>query len=39
MSSPIIVVENLVKWYGPHLAVRDVSFSVADGEIVGLLGQ
>jgi ABC-2 type transport system ATP-binding protein len=38
MSSPIIVVENLVKRYGPHLAVRDVSFSVADGEIVGLLG-
>jgi ABC-2 type transport system ATP-binding protein len=38
MSSPIIVIENLVKWYGPHLAVRDVSFSVADGEIVGLLG-
>jgi ABC-2 type transport system ATP-binding protein len=38
MSSPIIVVENLVKWYGPHLAVRDVSFSVGNGEIVGLLG-
>jgi ABC-2 type transport system ATP-binding protein len=38
MSPPIIVVQNLVKWYGPHLAVRDVSFSVADGEVVGLLG-
>ena len=38
MSSPIILAQNLVKWYGPRLAVRDVSFSVAEGEVVGLLG-
>ncbi len=38
MSTPLVVAKNLVKWYGPRLAVRDVSFSVAEGEVVGLLG-
>jgi ABC-2 type transport system ATP-binding protein len=38
MSAPVVDVQNLVKWYGPRLAVRDVSFSVAEGEVVGLLG-
>src|SRR6266851_3003097 len=38
MSTPVVDVQNLVKWYGPRLAVRDVSFSVAEGEVVGLLG-
>jgi ABC-2 type transport system ATP-binding protein len=38
MSAPIVVAKNLVKWYGPRLAVRDVSFSVNEGEVVGLLG-
>jgi len=38
MSSPIILAQNLVKWYGPRLAVRDVSFAVGEGEVVGLLG-
>jgi ABC-2 type transport system ATP-binding protein len=38
MSAPVVNVQNLVKWYGPRLAVRDVSFSVAEGEVVGLLG-
>ena len=36
--SPIVVAEHLVKWYGPRLAVRDVSFAIQPGEIVGLLG-
>ena len=36
--APVVDVQNLVKWYGPRLAVRDVSFSVAEGEVVGLLG-
>ncbi len=38
MSPPIILAQNIVKWYGPRLAVRDVSFSVDEGEVVGLLG-
>ncbi len=34
----MIEVNNLSKLYGRHLAVRDVSFSVAKGEIIGFLG-
>jgi ABC-2 type transport system ATP-binding protein len=33
-----IEVKNLFKYYGEQAAVRDVSFSVAKGEIVGFLG-
>lgn len=35
---PVIEVEHLHKSYGAVTAVADVSFSVADGEIVGILG-
>ena len=39
MSQPeIVVVDRLVKRYGARLAVRGVSFSIKEGEIVGLLG-
>ena len=34
----MIRVKNLTKYYGERLAVDDVSFSVAKGEIVGFLG-
>ncbi len=34
----MIEVNNLSKKYGRHLAVRDASFSVAKGEIIGFLG-
>ena len=34
----MIEVQNLTKHYGPVAAIRDVSFSVAPGEIVGFLG-
>jgi len=34
----MIDVQNLIKHYGPVTAIRDVSFSVAPGEIVGFLG-
>jgi ABC-2 type transport system ATP-binding protein len=34
----MIDVENLTKRYGPVTAIRDVSFSVAPGEVVGFLG-
>jgi gliding motility-associated transport system ATP-binding protein len=34
----MIEVQNLTKLYGSYTAIRDVSFSVAPGEIVGFLG-
>ncbi|CAH2037508.1 unnamed protein product, partial [Iphiclides podalirius] len=33
-----LVAKNLSKYYGKHLAVNQVSFSVSDGECFGLLG-
>lgn len=37
-SPPVIVVENVTKFYGRVAAVRDVSLQVAPGEVLGLLG-
>src|SRR5438477_6480571 len=34
----MIQVENLTKYFGPVLAVYDITFGVAQGEIVGFLG-
>ena len=34
----MIEVNNLSKKYGSHIAVRNVSFTVNDGEILGFLG-
>ena len=38
-SGAAIEVEGLSKRYGPKVAVDDVSFTVAEGEIFGLLGR
>lgn len=38
MGGPVVVVEHLQKRYRDAVAVRDVSFEVAPGEIFGLLG-
>src|SRR5260221_7250946 len=38
MATPAIRVQNLVKNYGPVLAVDNVSFEVQPGELVGFLG-
>jgi len=35
---PVIVVDQLTKWYGPRLAVDHVSLEVEAGEVMGLLG-
>jgi ABC-2 type transport system ATP-binding protein len=37
-AHPVIEVRNLRKAYGATVAVEDVSFAVADGEIFGILG-
>ncbi len=37
-GNAMIEVKNLVKKYGPNTAVKDVSFTINDGEIVGFLG-
>ena len=34
----MIEVKHLTKQYGDKLAVNDISFTVEDGEILGLLG-
>src|SRR6186713_1221874 len=34
----MIVVEHLTKYYGEYPAVRDVSFQVDKGQVVGFLG-
>src|ERR1700757_1765078 len=36
--SPVVLAQNVTKWYGPRRAVTDVSFAIEQGEIVGLLG-
>jgi len=38
IGSPIVLAKHVTKWYGPRRAVADVSFTIAPGEIVGLLG-
>ncbi|HEY7041703.1 MAG TPA: ABC transporter ATP-binding protein [Methylomirabilota bacterium] len=35
---PVIVADQLTKWYGPRLAVDRVSLEVETGEVMGLLG-
>ena len=34
----IIAIDQLVKYYGRHMGVKDVSFSVNEGEIFGFVG-
>jgi drug efflux transport system ATP-binding protein len=39
MSPPAVDVSHLVKRFGPFVAVDDLSFAVAPGEVFGLLGS
>ena len=38
MGDPTVVVDGLVKRYGPRTVLGDVSLTVAAGELVALLG-
>jgi ABC-2 type transport system ATP-binding protein len=38
MPGPLLVIDHIVKRFGPFTAVKGVSFSVNPGETVGLLG-
>ncbi len=38
MSSPLLLVENLEVFYGSIQALKGVSFSVNEGEVVSLIG-
>lgn len=39
MTETIIDIQHLKKYYGKHMGVQDVSFSVEKGEIFGFLGS
>lgn len=38
MTTPIVIIESLKKSYGRVEALKDISFTIAEGEIFGLLG-
>ena len=39
MSKPLLSVENIETYYGPIMAIRGISFQVAQGSIVTILGS
>jgi len=39
MAAPLMVVEQMVKHFGPVRAVDDVSFTICEGEILALVGE
>lgn len=38
MSAPLLSLRNLTRRYGGNIAVNDVGFDVAEGEILGIMG-
>ena len=38
MAAPMIEIDRVAKHYGEHVAVADVSFSIAKGEFIALMG-
>ena len=37
-NRPMIEVRGLTKYYGPFIAVKNLSFSIPEGQIVAFLG-
>lgn len=38
MASPLVTVQNITKRFGRQIALRDVTFEVRPGEVLGLIG-
>ena len=38
MSKPVIVLNELTKSYGKHRGIENISFTDAQGEVLGLIG-
>lgn len=38
-DEPLLVAEDLSKYYGSHLGCRDVSFALHEGEVVSVVGE
>jgi putative phosphonate transport system ATP-binding protein len=36
---PLLVAENLTKWYGRKLGCRDISFDLYEGEVLAVVGE
>ena len=39
MADPVLEVEHIAKHYGRRVVLRDVSFTVAPGTLVGIVGE
>ena len=39
IAQPLVRLEGVTKNYGPNTVLKDVSFDVGAGEVVGLLGD
>ena len=37
-GGPVIEVDQVTKLYGPHAAVKEISFKIQEGEVLGFLG-
>ena len=39
MNAPLLVAENLTRFYGGHVGCRDVSFTLDAGEVLAIVGE
>ena len=39
MSAPLLIADNLAKFYGARIGCRDVSFSLDAGEVLAIVGE